>query len=343
MTLNTPLRRMFGIPGSTSAHGPVSVGAQPGPGPSVAAPSVPGVVPPPGKGVFIRSLERHVGSPKDLVDKAKWAGLTWCPILTVWQFDKQPPADSGAEAVGGSSEIPPFFQKAFNQDIAQYVAALQEAGIQAWLWGFPLARPDAVEVFSQIVGSVAAATGAAGIIIDPEGSWRTRGTETMAANLAMGLRQHSGGRPVGFTSYGAPQFHQELAWQVFGQVSDFGCPQVYDSKGDYGPGYQADGVKAYQEMGFRGVVPVLGAWGASGDTRELMLETFKRTPLPNNSSVLWWDWHNANEKQGRWDAIREAPVAVPMPAQPPQPGQQVPQVAAAPSMAIPDAHQDPRT
>lgn len=297
--LNTPLRRMFGIPGMTAVHGAVSVGA-----PTAAMGAAP-----PGKGLFVRALDRHVGTPAELVDKARWAGLSWVPILTLWQFDQPPPPAAGAQQVGGSPQMPPFFQKPFNQDIAPFIAALHAAGIQAWLWGYPIARPDAVEAFAQVVGTLAKQTGAAGIIADVEASWRqVQGVETLAANLVGGLRQHSGGRPVGIMSYGWPHDHPQFPWPVFAQLADFGAPQAYDSDGKRGADFPRRATEAYQQLGFRSVVPVLPAFGAHGDTGAKITATLQSVHVP---SVLWWDWFSANEQRDRFEAIQKAQVGAP--------------------------------
>lgn len=279
MALNSPMRRMFGVPGSSASQQPVSVGAQgaaPGaPGPSVA----PG--PPVGKGVLIRSLERHGGSPAELVQQAQAAGLTWVGILSLWQYEGQPPANADAQVVEGNGQMPPFAQKPFNQDIMAYAGALQQAGISPWLWGHPLGRPDAVTAFVQVVGTLAAQCGAGGVLVEPRQSWAMQsGIDNMAANLIAQLRQQSGGRPVGVMSYATPAQHP-LPWSVFAQTADFGSPW---SAGEEQPD---DAARAYAEQGFRTVVPVVGP---------------EQNPPPA-PSLLWWDWHELSQKQ-RWDAVR---------------------------------------
>ena len=264
---------MFGVPGMTAAHGPVSVGQGVAPPPG----------PPAGKGVLLRSLERHAGSPQQLAQQAQAAGVSWVPILTLWQYDQAPPSNAGAQMIG---QAPPFAQKPMNQDLVPYVEALNQVGIQPWLWGHPLARPDAVTVFVDVVGGLAMQCGAAGILVEPRQSWvQQPGVETMAANLIAQLRQKSGGRPVGVMSYSNPAQHP-LPWGVFGQTADFGAP--WDPE-DAAP----DAAQAYAAQGFRTVVPVVGA---------------EQNPPPA-PSLLWWDWHELSQKQ-RWGAVRNAQGAV---------------------------------
>lgn len=291
--VNTPLRRMFGIPGMTSVHMGVAVGAQAG---------VAGAGPPPGKGVFVRSLELHVNSPEALVERAKWAGLSWVPILTLWQYDTQPPATANAQAAGGGPQTPPFFHKAFNQDIGAYASALASAGIQPWLWGYAIARPDAVDQFTQVLGALAVHTGAAGIIVDVENSWRQGGADGLATNLIAGLRKQSGGRPIGMMSYGDPNAYPQLPWAIFAQLTDFGAPQAFDPEGKHGPDFAAKAVASYAEKGFRSVIPILPAFGAHGDDGAAIRTAVSNTPAPG--SLLFWDWFSVSEKSGRWEAIR---------------------------------------
>lgn len=289
---------MFGIPGMGPVHGAVSVGAPGG--------SMP-VGAPPGKGVFVRSLQDHVGSPEAFVERARSSGLSWVPILTLWQYDVQPPPTAQAQSVQGTPQSPPYFHRPFNQEIAAYAAALLAAGIQPWLWGYAIARPDAIENFAQVVGALATQTGSAGIIVDVENSWRQiQGGEGLAANLVGKLRQYAPGRPVGIMSYADPEKHPQFPWPVFAQLADFGAPQAFDPKGDQGPEFAVKAARAYAQLGFRSVVPILPAFGAHGESSEKMREAFAATPA---GSVLWWDWFSANEQPERWQAIASAQVA----------------------------------
>jgi len=250
MPLNSPMRRLFGVPGQ-----PVVVGAHG----TVATPQ--------GRGVLVRSLARHAGQPQQLVETAKGAGLTWVPVLGVWQYDGQPPPRAQAQQVA-----PNVFQKIFNPEVQNYAQALGQNGIATWLWGHPKATPEALTAFTQLQGPAAKQAPAQGIIVELGPTWEGAPAEAAQA-LISSLRQIAQ-MPIVV----AVSSTQNLAWESLATAD---AAIVLDG---------TQGAEALSGR-FSHVVPVVKA---SSPTK------------PETAHVLWDDWHTASQEAAAWGLIRGA-------------------------------------
>lgn len=248
---------------------------------------------PTGKGMFVRHLAIDTGTPEQCAAQCRWANLHWLPIEAIWQ-DKD------------------GWVKRHNEGLFQeYGAALREAGVRPWIWGYP--HPEKTGEFTDVVAAAVEQSGASGVLLDPEGPWLGATTQQAVA-LVQSMRAALPGTMLGVTSYPKPIWVPGLPWDGF-LGCDFGLPQVYDSQGDQGPSWQAQGVENYQAAGFRAVVPALPSFGPVGTTPQDIVTVFDRTPRPDGA-VIWWDWKNCNAKQN-WAGIR---AVLPPRPQVPTPG-----------------------
>jgi hypothetical protein len=210
---------------------------------------------------------------------AAWAGLKWVAVQGWWK-DK---SASGSYNPNGLL-------------IPHLASALRQHGIDFWVWGWPY--PDQAHAFSITVGG--AARLGAGAILDLEGDeWDAQRDAGLA--LVSQLRSELGGRGLGLTSYGRPANFPTFPWSL-APAFDFGMPQLYSGHKAYGPGYQAQGVADYDELGFKKVVPLLAAYNIEPDE---MAEVYSLTPQPAGA-VGWWDFTNADANPARWQVIRNA-------------------------------------
>lgn len=242
---------------------------------------------PRGKGIFVRHLRRHCGSHEQLVGQCQRAGISWVVVQAIWQYEDAP-------------------SKITNDGCEIYGKALAEAGIDAWVWGYPV--PGAQAEFAEAMRDRAEDFGARGVIIDPEREWlHATSAEVVALvgelRLALGVPDPV---PLGCSSYGAPWNFPSFPWRAFAACCDFGVPQIYDGKSRQPRDYPARSVAAWQEFGFKRIVPASAAYGRNKDglsrRREGMEHLLDRTPVPDGA-IVWWDWYNANQASGRWDAI----------------------------------------
>lgn len=239
---------------------------------------------PQGKGIFQRAWH-HMGDSPDVA--ASWCvshGLQWIALQRLWQY-ANPDDDKWHNGAGHNGH-----------SAKEWVQALVEAGVQPWIWGWPV--PGRESDFVAAMSETADAWGAVGIIADCEGPWYQNGTASEAARrLIDGLQ--STGQPVGFTSYGAPWNFPEMPWEEFSRA-DFGIPQIYDSQNNQADDYPSRSVAEWQSMGFQAVVPASAAYNKTKSQMESLLA---RTPTLENA-LIWWDWYNANQTSHAWEVIK---------------------------------------
>lgn len=233
---------------------------------------------PTGGGVFVRSLA-DTGSPDECVAFMRSHGVTWIAAMAIWQNETTPSNRAN---------------KNLHQ---QYGEALRAAGLGYWLWGFPW--PGKESEFVDAIIAAADASGALGVIIDPEKPYR--GTRGAGKLLVDKLMPACAERDIllGFTSYGSPWYFQDFPWSEFRDVH-FAINQAYDAENKGDPSFPSRSQEAYRALGFDAIIPGLGAFSKTETEAEVL---FKNTPLPHGAWI-WWDWVNAT-KHGLWAAIKE--------------------------------------
>ncbi len=156
---------------------------------------------PKGKGAFVRSLIADTPTPASMVERVRDLDLQWVALI-------------GESKSGQVSTYYP-------ERLPAYVAALKSAGIQVWLWGWPF--PVDVDTFASELGGLAKDLGVAGVIVNAEKPFYHPRHADAGRRLMTQLKKKSGGRAVGFTSYGAgPPWHPKFPWAAFSETSDFG-------------------------------------------------------------------------------------------------------------------------
>ena len=243
---------------------------------------------PRGKGVFVRSLINDTPTPASMVAVAEDLGLQWVAL-------------AGEDRSNQVASI-------YRDRLPAYVAALQRAGVQVWLWGWPQSPDDAeVDWFVQQLGGLAEQLDVAGVIVNAERPFYNVGRSkpdpvdvAAAERLVAGLQKY--GKPIGLTSYGSgPPWHPAFAWQGFEGV-DFGVPQIYDSKHRLPRDFPTVAVRNWQAAGFARNVPLLGA--SFNHTAEQMVDMLARVPVPDGA-LGWWTLDHALNSRSRTDVLRE--------------------------------------
>lgn len=258
-------------------------------GPSTAVAADPALPYPRGKGMFIRALA-HTGTPAQACDRAREAGLRWVAVQRCWQY-----ADKPTQKLNGAA-------------LARYASAFTAAGIDVWLWGYPV--PGKHAEFNELLLSSARSIRARGVIVDAEKPFSTTSARAAATTLMSTLlaAAHADGLSVGFTSYGAPNMHPRFPWESF-TGADFAVPQIYEATGDkpFPADYPRRSVQRWRALGFRTIVPASAAYR---HTTAGMRDLLRRTPVPNGA-LVWWDWYNCSRVPIRWKVVRETTLAAP--------------------------------
>lgn len=235
---------------------------------------------PKGKGIFVRSLIGDTPTPASMVERVRDLGLQWVALI-------------GESKSGQVSTHYP-------ERLPAYVSALKSAGIKVWLWGWPF--PEDVDGFASEMGQLARDLDVSGVIVNAEKPFYHHRHAAAARRLMTQLKKQSGGRPVGLTSYGGgPPHHPRFPWAAFAETSDFGMPQIYDTKHRLPREYPTQSMESWKRAGFGPLVPI---WGASNrHTPEQMADIAARTPI-TNGGTSWWTFDHAIKSRGRSAVVR---------------------------------------
>jgi hypothetical protein len=74
-----------------------------------------------------------------------------------------------------------------------------------------------------------------GYVIDIEDEAETTSAARPVEALVRGLRETVSQKPLGYTSFGACQFHQQMPWRVLNRGTDFFLPQIYFEQWNFAP------------------------------------------------------------------------------------------------------------
>lgn len=210
-----------------------------------------------GKGAFMRSLVGP-GSPAELVETLEELDLSWVLL-------------AGEEESGQVSTI-------YRDRLPAYVEALDDAGITAWLWGWPMTPGREADRMIELAGEL----GVGGVVYDLEGQVYARKYAEPIADMLRKTRE--AGLAVGVTTYPIRSFHPGFPWSAFERVGlDVGMPQAYDSKHKWGPDFQRSAVEDWSAFS-RQVVPIIGA-GPDQTAADMARES---APVVGMRAVGFW-------------------------------------------------------
>ena len=263
---------------------------------------------PRGLGVYIRRLsKKHHGTPAECARKAKENNVSWVAILCAWQ-DRKGTADRHLEINSPAK-------------IAEYAKALEDEGIDCWVWSFP--RAGWVIEHSRTVRAALAIPSVRGILLDPEiyFKWTSdeggevsgmrgtreavddpdaRGSKDWARYWARQLVRETldimdESHGIGITSYGVQRFHPNFPWFDFGGVG-FGSPQLYrvsrnlvwESVNTWGDQYES-------------ILPSIPTFGdQSGANLQGHLDKFEGLDI---QGICVWSWKQTDRRE--WATLRK--------------------------------------
>jgi len=164
-----------------------------------------------------------------------------------------------------------------HQCTSQIVKSFKDAGISIFGWGYHYVVDDP----SQEIAAVKTAfeCGIDGYVVDIEKEAETAGAATRVQALLAGIRPFVPVGRLGYTSFGAPQFHPTIPWSILNATTDFAMPQIYFETFDFGNSNEAE-VSACMEANQRlpQVRDILPIWssedGAKKPASTLELQQF---------------------------------------------------------------------
>lgn len=243
-------------------------------------PGEPGAAGPKGKGVFLRAYS-HADSPEAMVALLKSMGMRFVFLPVTWQ-----------KANGK--------HRNFTDGQEKFAAALQKAGIERWVWGWP--EPAYAQQFVDDMMAAKDAVGARGIVVDAEGPMYNE--DDAARYIASALRTET----WALSSYGGgPRNHPGFPWEAFldfGPV--IGMPQLYALPSKFGEGYYARGVEDWAQIGYSDITPTLSA--TDRHSPESMLREAWLTQQTGVGGLSYWDYYWLELSAARRGAVASIKV-----------------------------------
>lgn len=233
-----------------------------------------------GKGIFVQSVKKatFAGTPESLVARANELGLDWVALLAIWQHQDR--------------------DRIYEQ-VAAAAAACQAHGVDVWLWGWPERGEVRNHAFIDVMLERYHETSARGLVVNAEKPFY--GKPKDAERFCSLLGQLPVEIPVGFSSYGLPDYHGAFPWSAFASACDFGMPQIYDSDHNQGPMYPRRCMAAWTKRGFPQLVPTWGASNAhTADQMRTIIELTPKAP-----ACCWWDLAWLRHSVKRAQVVRE--------------------------------------
>jgi hypothetical protein len=208
-------------------------------------------------------------------------GLKWVSILLAWQYIDRPSTVY------------------LNKDMVRYARAFRKAGIRVWLWAWPVPT-KAGEIAGLYQSARAGGIKPHGLILDPEGPYYGKRHDDHARrDLEVWQALNV---PLGITSYGGgPPNHPSFAWHVWSRT-DFGIPQIYDSKHALGAAYPGRAMNSWRAAGWKRLIP---AWGASNKHAPDDMRWHIRNTPPEYKAAMWWDLYWLMRSRGRREVVAE--------------------------------------
>lgn len=227
-------------------------------------------------GVFARWLSpRTHGTPTQLAARARDHGVSWVALMALGLVGSQP--RERAQPV---------------ELLADYGQALREAGVDVWVWFFPLAR--APERAAVVAGRALRAVGGRGLILDIERPYRGRAAACRRL-VAASLDQLTEDQGVAVTSYPLARYHRSLPWPDM--VAGAGMPQTYTIT----PKSARRAVAEWRARGHTSVVPVGPAFGPRSESRLLsyLRAAYLDDGVPTVDGVGIWSWPQVSRREWR--------------------------------------------
>lgn len=153
------------------------------------------------------------------------------------------------------------------QCTAPTIQAFNDVGVSVVGWGYHFDQRTSIPVAEEVKAvAMAMACGLEGYIIDVEAEVKSPKAKAPLDELLNALREATGSKFLGYTSFGHPGFHKEVPWKLLDSKTDIAFPQIYFEKFRYGA-TDADEVKAalaaHKSLGLKN--PILPIWGSEED------------------------------------------------------------------------------
>jgi hypothetical protein len=153
-----------------------------------------------------------------------------------------------------------------HQCTSAIVSSIKQAGIEVFGWGYHYAVDQPANEVAA-VGS-AMSCGLDGYVVDIEMEAEAAGAGPRVALLLDGIRPLVPAGRLGYTSFGAPQYHLGIPWRILNTKTDFAMPQIYFESFGFGSSNEAEVMACIQaNRALPGIKEILPIWSSESGAR----------------------------------------------------------------------------
>jgi hypothetical protein len=191
----------------------------------------------------------------------------------------------------------------------ELINSFKGRGIEVWGWGYIFDRRSSTDT-PGILDAVRRAIGCGieGFVFDVEQEVKNPATHSQLREILTRAKAIVPPGCLGYTSFGAPEFHSEVPYRMLNELCDLQFPQIYFEKftfgpGDPGPAENAAEVGAclqqHRNMGLN--KPILPIWGSESDSQNPATANELQNYLAQYPGSSIWRAPNAGERGEAWN------------------------------------------
>jgi Putative peptidoglycan binding domain/CHAP domain len=197
-----------------------------------------------------------------------------------------------------------------NQCSTQIVGGLHAAGIEVFGWGYHYAVADPANEIAAVKSAMAC--GLDGYVVDIEKEAEVAGAAAPVNALLTGIRPLVPPGRLGYTSFGAPQFHRAVPWQVLNQGTDFAMPQIYFELFSFGSSNAEEVLQCVAaNKALPGIKTMLPIWSSEAGARTPASAAELQGYLDRFPGSSIWRLPGGNEAGEAWNLRYDTTLAEP--------------------------------
>lgn len=207
------------------------------------------------------------------------------------------------------------------------INAFKDYGIEVWGWGYIFDRRSSTDT-SVILDAIRRAVGCGikGFVFDVEQEVENPATHSQLREILTRAKAIVPSASLGYTSFGAPEFHPEVPYRILNELCDLQFPQIYFEKFTFGPGEPGEAENAaevqncilqHRNIGLN--KPILPIWGSESDSQYPASTNELQNYLTEYLGSSIWRAPNAGERGEAWNCHYNYAAEIQDSVQPPQP------------------------
>jgi cell wall-associated NlpC family hydrolase len=180
------------------------------------------------------------------------------------------------------------------------IKEFSDNGIQVFGWGYHYGTSDIKAQLDAVKKAIACSLD--GYIVDAEAEVENHSTHGNIDSLLKELKPLVPSGSFGYTSFGHPEFHPDIPWQIFDKYCDLAMPQIYFEKFTFGKSDEDEVqkcLKAHESLGL--TAEIFPIWGSESDTANPASKGTLQSYLNRFPGSSIWRAPNVSEKGEAWN------------------------------------------